>query len=566
MCQVEASPYLDLFGEEAVTVKISCAPLNSRQCVKVGEFGYDKGSIAANLQEVSTEIGKLDMDVIQHEMDDLCDRVRAEGTGEVKTELLINDRKCEVVAHRGGLFGKNVKVEIFYTPLGSSERQPVRKFIHRKERPISKHIAEISAEVAEIDRKSDRRSRVAAIVTPIVNFTHRTVSRREINSRMGEISSALGDVEKFMRQNDLSQDEILALKAVLTQLGGNTKMIQRTPFPPRSINECDNIPACRTVAQQIEKSQVWLDAKINGQSGLEKMSFLPAIVLGSGNCGTACLIHRDQNGQEPIVVKIFNSGDEGGIANAALSQGITGVASGNYRCNLATSKLQGMVTEVGRSIGVEVPHVIAEVSAAEANGKACIAMEYLEGQTIGSVIDEEERTGRDILIYDNEFIRRETWLQLMDILTGQMDRHGDNVMYVGNLPVGIDHDLSFPTKPPRNFADSIPDQLVKFDGQREYAIDGVSLRNYGMPPFIDSEMRNVIRALDLKELEAMYGECGLTRPQLSAAMSRARGLKARVEALEQSPTKMIIEPDAWASYSPGLNVDNSYAARHATGR
>jgi hypothetical protein len=568
MCQVEASPYLDLYGEEVVTVKVTYTSVNSRQCVEVGSFGYNEGSIAANLQEVSTKIGRLDMDVIQHEMDGLCDRVRAEGTGEVKTELLINDRKCEVVAHREGSSGKNVKVEIFYTPLGSSERQPVRKFIHRKERPIAKHIAEISAEVAEIDRKSDKRSRVAAIVTPIVNFTYQTIPVSEVNSRMNEIGSALDDMRRFIWQNDLTRDEMLALRAVLTQLGGNTEMIQWPEGWCFSINECDGIPACRAVALQIEELQILLDARMNSQAGLERNVPPPIRALGSGYCNTVCLAHAGKNERGPIVLKpcdLAKQRKNGAdfTRGAVLPQKFIGTVSGSYRRNLAASGLQHMLAEIGIPLGIEVPHVIANVSAAEANGEACIAMERLQGKTVAATVRKPQEAPR-YLVYDNEFIRRETWLQLTDILTGQVDRHGNNVMYTPEgRSVGIDHDLSFPLERQRpHIAGAVPFHLV--NPNERAGVDGIGNRNYGMPPFIDTQMQTVIRVLDLGKLESMYRECGLTRPEIEAAMSRARGLKFFAE--EHAQQGRIIAPNYWASCSPHLSVYDSYAARHATGR
>jgi hypothetical protein len=410
---------------------------------------------------------------------------------------------------------------------------------------------------------------VGDIVAPIIERLHQPIAQGQVDAQMGEIGTMLEGVRVAVQQNRVPVAGIPILRAALTRLAGNTDMIQWSNGN-FSINECDNIPACRAVAMQIEELQILLDARANGQVNLEENIPPPMRELGKGCCNIVRLAHRGKGGQGPIALKPCDRAkskraklDPDFAADFAkaerLPEDFLGTVSGSYRRNLAASGVQNIFVKIGALLGVEMPHVVANISAAEANGEACIAMEYLEGQTVGSVVDDEVRDKKRILIYDNEFIRHETWLQLMDILTGQVDRHGDNVMYTEDLPVGIDHDLSFPMNPPRNFAGSVPDRL---GNGHDRAVDGAARRNYCMPPFIDGQMRDVIMALDLEELEAMYRECGLTRLELSAAMSRARALKSRVGALGQD---QIIEPSAWEANEGRLGYDNSYAVRHYSG-
>jgi hypothetical protein len=98
-------------------------------------------------------------------------------------------------------------------------------------------------------------------------------------------------------------------------------------------------------------------------------------------------------------------------------------------------------------------------------------------------------------------------------------------------PIAIDHDLSFPTVPLRDFAATVSTNIV---GQQkrvingkshDFAVDGVSSRNYYMPLVIDWEMYKVIMAIDLNELKNMCEGCGLTRHEIQAAMSRTDALK-----------------------------------------
>jgi hypothetical protein len=50
--------------------------------------------------------------------------------------------------------------------------------------------------------------------------------------------------------------------------------------------------------------------------------------------------------------------------------------------------VQDMLCEIGREKRIEVPHVIATVSAAEMDGVPCIAMERLDGKTVGRAVFE----------------------------------------------------------------------------------------------------------------------------------------------------------------------------------
>jgi hypothetical protein len=74
-------------------------------------------------------------------------------------------------------------------------------------------------------------------------------------------------------------------------------------------------------------------------------------------------------------------------------------------------------------------------------------------------------------------------------------------------------------------------------------------------------------AIDLPALETMYRECGLTRPEIGAAMARARGLQDAAQQLMADGR--VIEPGESES-SPLVqqwcNRLNSYALRHLAGK
>jgi endo-1,4-beta-D-glucanase Y len=86
-----------------------------------------------------------------------------------------------------------------------------------------------------------------------------------------------------------------------------------------------------------------------------------------------------------------------------------------------------------------------------------------------------------------------------------------------------------------------------------------------MPPVIDREMYKVIMAIDLNELKNMYEECGLTRFEIQAAMSRAEALKSAAQRLIKQGR--VIDPNRWVEVSTAegsrCTIRNFYAARHS---
>jgi hypothetical protein len=420
----------------------------------------------------------------------------------------------------------------------------------------------------EVPMMGDKRQTLDDISRKIADYTQ-LMPIGSMNFHAPRIYTFLHNVKNFVLKNDLTKEEILTLKQELRKLCGDP-MIRHPGYPnfPYSINEWDSDPHCRDIALQAESLEILLDAKACGQVGLEKNVPPPIKTLGSGDFNTVQRAHTKKKRKGPIALKPCDQSkrEKGPAAfaqGAADVQLYIGTASGSYRRNKATARVQAMFDSIGEQNSIEVPHVIASVSAAEMSGIPSIATEMVEGQTVYKV--------RDKINYNNEFVRRETWMQIQDVLTGQIDRHGGNVMLTkAGRPVAIDHDLSFPTNPPRNFAGIIPTMIaVPFQtrfGHRERAIDNVSWRNYCMPPVIDQDMYNVIIAIDLGELKATYEECGLTRPEISAAMARAQGLKDA--AWRMGREGRVIGPTYWLD-SPvvrhSCNASNFYAYRHYAG-
>jgi hypothetical protein len=414
--------------------------------------------------------------------------------------------------------------------------------------------------------------KIAGYIKPMTDYT-KPMSIDDMDSHASAICTFLKNTENFVRQNDLTEEEISMLKQELRKLCGTP--IIRCQTGDFSINEYDNDPNCRTIALQAESLEILLDAKACGQVGLERNVPPKIKKLGSGAMNTVQLAHTKPgvDGGEasgPIVVKPCDQSKNKNNPNEFI-QGMetmtsyVGPASGSYRRNKASSRVQDMLSKIGEKLAIEVPRVIASVSAAEIKRVSCIAMEMVEGDNIYHCINDTDTQSE--VFFKEGFICREMWIQLQDVLTGQIDRHSNNVVLTGDGPVAIDHDLSFPTNPPRAIAGTVPVAIVSSVSRNPYnkSVDGVSYRNYCMPPVIDQEMYEVIMAIDLDKLKNMYEECGLTRSEIDAAMARAEGLK--VEARQLQDQDRVIEPSEWAS-SPQVqrycDLRNSYAHRHVS--
>jgi hypothetical protein len=398
-------------------------------------------------------------------------------------------------------------------------------------------------------------------------FSGQQIAIADFPSHMSQINKTLADMQSFAQQNYLSQGEIASLRESLRDLGSKPIIQWRKGL--FSVNESNCNPNCLEIALKAEAIEILLDAKESGQVELEKNVPPDIEDLGSGEFNTVKLAHTGKDGQGSVALKPCDQSKKETNAGeftrtSRTQQKFIGRVSGSYGKNKATAKLQDMLVNIGRGIEITVPRVVATVSAATVKGTPYIAMEALEGETVEKVANDHK------IEYDNEFVCRETWMQLQDILTGQIDRHANNVILTKDGPVAIDHDLSFPTNPPRDFAATVPISIVveqQWQGELiGRAIDNKSPRNYCMPPVIDREMYKVIMAIDPDVLENMYRECGLTRHEIQAAMSRARALQSAAQRLIKQGR--VIDPNRWVvshRVSNLCNDCNFYAARHYYG-
>jgi hypothetical protein len=361
--------------------------------------------------------------------------------------------------------------------------------------------------------------------------------------------------------NNLSPQNIEYLRNTVTNLV--TSPIIQLQNGLFSINECDGFDcSCVDIGLEAEATIMTLDAIEARQTGL-----IPAEILGAGNFNTVrksrtisgrnvalkpCDLHKMVSNRAAFFQK-----------DAQQQKILIGGSTGTYRRNKATKVVQDMMMRVG------APKVMTEVSAGtmrqpDGSQKACMVMDFLGGTTIHREVFPGLAANNGVIKHTipmtNEFIRHETWIQLEDILTGQIDRHSGNVMYNSGTPVGVDHDMSFPSSYVRPGLTSVIPGIIDDNGQNPWSVPGIRFRNFCMPPVIDKTMYDAIKSIDLKNLESKYRACGLTRFEISAAMRRAEMLQIAADRVQ------VIAPEAWATsrwVQQLCKRSNFYAFKHA---
>ena len=149
-----------------------------------------------------------------------------------------------------------------------------------------------------------------------------------------------------------------------------------------------------------------------------------------------------------------------------------------------------------------------------------------------------------------------TKLQLLDHLTGQVDRHDNNYfIHVGTdggvKVTGIDNDQCF-GKDLLRPADIQPHVGIPFFGT-------------ALPPVIDTAMAEMLDALGDDDLHDMLDD-KLSDEEVEAAVSRLQGLRLHVDQLRNEG--LVIEPEQWTdpAVQGRFNAQNSYIGRERSKR
>lgn len=152
-----------------------------------------------------------------------------------------------------------------------------------------------------------------------------------------------------------------------------------------------------------------------------------------------------------------------------------------------------------------------------------------------------------------------TKLQLLDHLTGQVDRHDNNYFIdvgpSGDVKVtGIDNDQCF-GKDLLSPSDISPSDIRPL---RRLPFHGTAL-----PPVIDTAMASMLDDLDDDDLHAMLDN-QLSDDEVDATVSRLQGLRLHVDQLRTQG--LVIEPEQWADpkMQALFTAQNSYMGRERT--
>lgn len=150
-----------------------------------------------------------------------------------------------------------------------------------------------------------------------------------------------------------------------------------------------------------------------------------------------------------------------------------------------------------------------------------------------------------------------TRLQLLDHLTGHVNRHSDS------YHVDVDAQGRVRISAGGNDA-SFGSGITHPAGIRHEKNHAKHFMYYGtgLPPVMDREMVNAINALSAENLEEMLGD-QLSERELSAALMRLDAMKAYIAGTAEGPAPLIIGPNEWhrKDVQELLKPDNSYWAR-----
>lgn len=181
-------------------------------------------------------------------------------------------------------------------------------------------------------------------------------------------------------------------------------------------------------------------------------------------------------------------------------------------------------------------HVIAGgVPAQTAKGQPALLMELVHGESV------QDKTQAGSPVLDGPELRRGlVGLQVVDILTGQIDRNLANIMIKResgrDIPVGIDNDLCFVT------ASSLEDWHAQINREA---------KPVGMPVVLDQSMTQKIMGMTRDDLAVLMGPNLATPGRLDAAAARLTALQAHIT----TGAAMLVADNAWDQPQVGQSLD-----------
>ncbi len=417
----------------------------------------------------------------------------------------------------------------------------------------------------------------SAIIDPI--------SLRKYFPPLNKLIKNIGKIV-LKRPNYFSKESIKRLRDTLFELSNEPRLVindicysisdydseSELQMGPREFPEMfkfsEIIQICIEITLAIEYVLMILDANILGNINLRIFKYLTS--------GRSNRIFLSRNESQRMVIRYGDidkrNNDFYFFLRRLLSQFVMiGSCTGTYRRILAVLGVRNLMIQRG------APKVIPDLFPAVIYGKhfghpiVAFSMPKLK-------ITPFKMTGGSL--------RQVTWIQLQDCLTGQFDRHYDNILSdnLGDL-YAIDHDYCFPTEKVRpNVAGDIPSTMRDLEDdfvihiyeknhycfpnmllQSLHSVDCKSDRNYCIPPVIDHEMQRIILSIKEKELRDIYQRSGLTQSEIIPAIKRFHILQKKVR--DFSSEKVIDPQSGWQQlsayskeelYKRGITTFNSY--------
>ena len=170
-------------------------------------------------------------------------------------------------------------------------------------------------------------------------------------------------------------------------------------------------------------------------------------------------------------------------------------------------------------------------------GKFGQIQDFIKGTTLKSKT-KDERTN----LYKNwKVVRDLQHLQLMDFITGQVDRHHENILITKSGIKGIDSDFGFGSKK----LTDIPPMMQKVYG----------IHNKGLPQFITKKFAKAIKGMDEHKLRSILVN-KLRDEEVETAVEHLEMVKSAID--DNTITVLDNNSRAWKAVLDSIDQKKSY--------
>jgi hypothetical protein len=175
-------------------------------------------------------------------------------------------------------------------------------------------------------------------------------------------------------------------------------------------------------------------------------------------------------------------------------------------------------------------------------GKAGQVMDFVKGTSLKSEYESRSKSElRDFYRSRWKVVRDLQHLQMIDYITGQLDRHYGNIMISGSRAIGIDHDFSF-----GSVATGSISRLARINGQ---------VHNKGLPQFITKQFARKIKRMKPEKLEKQV-KGKILPAEVAAVKNNLVAAQTAIDA--KKVVQLDNKPQAWLNALNQIDPNNSY--------